>query len=241
MEIEGSKAVVTGSAVRVGREIALRLADGGADVAIHYRTSEEEAEETAEEVRERGVDSATVRSDLSTVEGAESAVDGAADALGGLDVLVNSASVFFPSPVGDVDEDDWDALFDVNLKGPFFACQRARERMDGGGVVVNIADWAGFRPYENHVPYCTTKAGVIAMTRGLAKELAPDVRVAAVAPGPVMLPPSYTDEDVERILEKTPLDRVGSPEDVAHGVEYLVEAGFVTGAVVPVDGGRLIY
>lgn len=240
MEIKGSKAVVTGSAVRVGREIALRLADAGADVAIHYRTSEDEAEETADEVRSRGVDAATVQSDLSEVEGAEQAVDGAADALGGLDVLVNSASVFYPSPVGDVDEEDWDALFDVNLKGPFFACQQASERMDGG-VVVNIADWAGFRPYQNHVPYCTTKAGVIAMTKGLARELAPDVRVAAVAPGPVMLPPSYTDEDVERILEKTPLDRVGSPEDVAHGVEYLVEADFVTGAVVPVDGGRLIY
>ncbi len=241
MEIDGKKAVVTGSAVRVGRRIALTLAEAGADVAVHYRTSDEEARETAEEIREHGVSAATVQSDLSTVEGAESAVDDAADALDGLDVLVNSASVFYPSPVGEVEEDDWNALFNVNLRAPFFASQRASERMEADGVIVNIADWAGYRPYQNHVPYCTTKAGVIALTKGLAKELAPDVRVAAVAPGPVMLPSSYTEEDVERILEKTPLDRVGSPDDVADAVEYLVEAGFVTGAVVPVDGGRLIY
>ncbi len=241
MDLEGRKALVTGSAVRVGRRIALRLADAGCDVAVHYRTSDEEARETAEEIREHGVSAATVQGDLSKVDEAESVVDDAADALDGLDVLVNSASVFYPTPVGEVEQDDWDRLFDVNLRGPFFTSQQASERMEDDGVIVNIADWAGFRPYQNHVPYCTTKAGVIAMTKGLAKELAPDVRVAAVAPGPVMLPSSYTDEDVERILEKTPLDRVGSPDDVAHAVEYLVEAGFVTGAVVPVDGGRLIY
>ncbi len=241
MDLEGRKALVTGSAVRVGRRIALRLADAGCDVAVHYRTSDEEARETAEEIREHGVSAATVQGDLSKVDEAESVVDDAADAFDGLDVLVNSASVFYPTPVGEVEQDDWDRLFDVNLRGPFFTSQQASERMEDDGVIVNIADWAGFRPYQNHVPYCTTKAGVIAMTKGLAKELAPDVRVAAVAPGPVMLPSSYTDEDVERILEKTPLDRVGSPDDVAHAVEYLVEAGFVTGAVVPVDGGRLIY
>lgn len=239
MELEGARALVTGSAVRVGREIALQLADEGADVAVHYRSSEEEARETAEEIRESGVDATTVRSDLSTVEGAESAVDAAADGLGGLDVLVNSASVFYPTPTGDVTADDWNRLFDVNLRAPYFAVQRATEH--DVDCVVNVADWAGFRPYDNHVPYCTTKAGVIAVTRGLAKELAPDVRVNAVAPGPVMLPPDYGEDDVERILEKTPLDRVGSPGDVAHAVRYLLEADFVTGAVLPVDGGRLVY
>jgi len=237
MEIEGANVLVTGSAVRVGRAVALRLADEGANVAVHYRTSEEEAGETAEEVRERGGDAATVRSDLSTVEGAREAVDGAADALGGIDVLVNSASVFDETPVCEVTAQDWDVNMDVNLRAPFFASQRAAER--GAEKVVNIAGVAAFRPFPSFVPYSVSKAGIVSLTKALAKALAPETTVNAVSPGTVLSPPDRPDEEEERIADDTPVGRTGDPSDVADTVAFVVRSsGFLNGAVIDVDGGR---
>lgn len=255
MELEGASALVTGSARRVGRRIALRLAEGGADVAVHYRTSEEEAEATVDDLRERGVDAVGVQGDLRDLDDVELIVDEAAERLGGLDVAVNNASVFPRTPLGEVDGDVWDLNMDVNLRAPAFVAMAAAERMrgadDGGGggsrgdgldgKIVNIADWAGYRPYENYLPYCVSKAGVIALTKGLARELAPDVAVNAVAPGPVMLPEDFSEADRRAIEEQTPLGRIGSPDDIASGIAFLVEGSdFMTGAVVPIDGGRLI-
>lgn len=237
MEIEDTDVLVTGSAVRVGRAMALRLAEEGANVAVHYRTSEEEAKETADDVRERGGAATTVQSDLSTVEGARAAVDGAADGLGGIDVLVNSASVFNETPVEDVTEEDWNTNIDINLRAPFFASQRATER--GAKKVINIAGVAAERPFPSFVPYSVSKAGVVSLTKGLAKALAPEVTVNAVSPGTVLSPPDRPEEEERRIAEDTPVKRVGEPGDIADTVAFVVRSSdFLNGAVIDVDGGR---
>jgi NAD(P)-dependent dehydrogenase (short-subunit alcohol dehydrogenase family) len=237
MEIEDTDVLVTGSAVRVGRAMALRLAEEGANVAVHYRTSEEEAKDTADDVRERGGAATTVQSDLSTVEGARAAVDGAADGLGGIDVLVNSASVFNETPVEDVTEEDWNTNIDINLRAPFFASQRATER--GAKKVINIAGVAAERPFPSFVPYSVSKAGVVSLTKGLAKALAPEVTVNAVSPGTVLSPPDRPEEEERRIAEDTPVKRVGEPGDIADTVAFVVRSSdFLNGAVIDVDGGR---
>lgn len=237
MEIDGANVLVTGSAVRVGRAIALRLADEGANVAVHYRTSKKEAHTTADNVRERGGAATTVQSDLSTVEGARAAVDGAADGLGGIDVLVNSASIFNETPVEDVTEEDWNANMNVNLRAPFFASQRATER--GAEKVVNIAGVAAQRPFPSFVPYSVSKAGVVSLTKGLAKALAPEVTVNAVSPGTVLSPPDRPDEEERRIADDTPVGRIGEPSDIADTVAFVVRSSeFLNGAVISVDGGR---
>jgi NAD(P)-dependent dehydrogenase (short-subunit alcohol dehydrogenase family) len=237
MEIEDTDVLVTGSAVRVGRAMALRLAEEGANVAVHYRTSEEEAKDTADDVRERGGAATTVQSDLSTVKGARAAVDGAADGLGGIDVLVNSASVFNETPVEDVTEEDWNTNIDINLRAPFFASQRATER--GAKKVINIAGVAAERPFPSFVPYSVSKAGVVSLTKGLAKALAPEVTVNAVSPGTVLSPPDRPEEEERRIAEDTPVKRVGEPGDIADTVAFVVRSSdFLNGAVIDVDGGR---
>jgi NAD(P)-dependent dehydrogenase (short-subunit alcohol dehydrogenase family) len=217
--------------------MALRLAEEGANVAVHYRTSEEEAKDTADDVRERGGAATTVQSDLSTVEGARAAVDGAADGLGGIDVLVNSASVFNETPVEEVTEEDWNTNIDINLRAPFFASQRATER--GAKKVINIAGVAAERPFPSFVPYSVSKAGVVSLTKGLAKALAPEVTVNAVSPGTVLSPPDRPEEEERRIAEDTPVKRVGEPGDIADTVAFVVRSSdFLNGAVIDVDGGR---
>ncbi|MFP4188536.1 MAG: SDR family oxidoreductase [Halobacteriales archaeon] len=237
MELQDANILVTGSAVRVGRAIALRLADGGANVAVHYRTSDAEAHETADDVREHGGSATTVQSDLSTVEGAREAVDGTVEGLGGIDVLVNSASVFGETPVRDVTEDDWNVNMDVNLRAPFFASQRAAEH--GAEKVINIAGVAAFRPFPSFVPYSVSKAGVVSLTKALAKALAPDVTVNAVSPGTVLSPSDRPDEEEQRIADETPVGRTGEPSDVADTVAFVVRSSdFLNGSVIRVDGGR---
>jgi pteridine reductase len=239
MEMAGRTALVTGSALRVGREIALELARAGAEILVHYRSSEGPAQETAEEIRALGSEASLVRGDLGDPED----VARVAREARGADLLVNSASVFPRTPLSEVTVEAWDEIFAVNLRGPFFLAKEIGLAMKerGEGVVVNIADWAGYRPYRGYLPYCVSKAGVITMTHGLAKMLAPEVRVNAVAPGPVMLPEDMTEEEREVVLRQTPLRREGSPRDVARAVRFLAEgADFTTGAVLTVDGGRLI-
>ncbi|MDZ7687811.1 MAG: SDR family oxidoreductase [Halobacteriales archaeon] len=237
MNLEDADVLVTGSAKRVGRVIALTLADEGANVAVHYRTSDEAARETAEEVRERGGEAATVQSDLSTVEGARSAVDDTVNALGGIDILVNSAAVFYETPVGEVTAEDWNHNMNVNLRAPFFASQRAASH--GAEKVVNIAGVGARRPYPSYLPYSVSKAGVVSLTKGLAKALAPETTVNAVSPGTVLSPDDRSDEDEKRIAEQTPVGRIGEPEDIADTVAFIVESSeFLNGAVIDVDGGR---
>ncbi len=244
VNLTGKTALVTGSAKRVGKVIATALARRGANLAIHYNTSQADAEATAAELRGLGVRAMTVQAELSREADVKRMMERVADEYGRLDVLVNNAAVFYRTPLDSVTEAQWDHTLDSNLKGPFLCSVHAGRRMlaqPEGGVIVSIADWAGVRPYTGYLPYCISKAGVIAMTHGLARSLAPKVRVNAIGPGPILVPTDLPPEEAAEIMEKTPLKRHGSPEDIAAAVVFLVEGSdYVTGVFLPVDGGRLV-
>lgn len=239
MELRGRTALVTGAGRRVGRAIALALGARGARVAVHYNSSASGAEETAAAITRAGGEARTYSADLGDAAAPESLVRQVAAEMDGLDVLVNSAAVMERTPVGSVTAEQWDAMFALNLRAPFFACQAAAEVMaDRGGAIVNIADLAAFETWPAYVPHSITKAGVVQMTRALARVLAPGIRVNAVAPGAVLLPDDWGSEAAERLARTTPLKRLGSPDDVASAVCYLLEQDYVTGETLIVDGGR---
>ena len=244
MEAQGKVALVTGAGIRIGRAIALGLARIGMHVAVHYHASGEDAEETAAQARAEGVEAETFMADLgASADEAKRLVEEVDRRWGRLDVLVNSAAIFTRTPFEAVDEATWDRTLAVNLKGPFFTAWHAAGliRRSGGGSIVNMADWAGLRPYKHYLPYVISKGGIITMTKALAKELAPDIRVNAVAPGPVLMPEDMPEETIGRVIEGTLLERLGSPADVVEAVVFLVaRTDFVTGHVLVVDGGRLI-
>lgn len=243
MDVQGKVALVTGAGIRVGRRIALTLAGRGMNVAIHYNVSAAAAEETAAAIRGLGVEAETFGADLADVSRIPDLIGAIEERWGRLDVLVNSAAIFPRTPWEEIDEATWDRTIAVNLKAPFFVAWHAAALLgaDGGGKIVNIADWAGFRPYRHYLPYVVSKGGVITLTKALAKELAPEVAVNAVAPGPVLLPEEFDAAAADGIRRATLLERLGTPEDVAAAVVFLVEGtDFVTGHVLVVDGGRLI-
>ena len=244
VNITGKVAIVTGSAKRVGRVIALALAKRGAHVAVHYLSSEAEAKATADEAARMGVRSMTVKADLKSGVEVSRMIESVTANFGRLDILVNNAAVFIKTPLATVSEEQWDHTIDSNLKGTFLCCVQAARIMleqESGGAIVNIADWAGVRPYRDYIPYCVSKSGVIALTAGLAKTLAPKVRVNAIGPGPVLIPSDLPPDEAREIMEKTPMKRHGSPEDVASAVVFLLEGSdYITGVFLPVDGGRLI-
>ncbi|MCC7053498.1 MAG: SDR family oxidoreductase [Gemmatimonadaceae bacterium] len=239
--LAGRAALVTGGARRVGRAIALALADAGADVIVHYHSGADEAEATATAVRERGVRAAVLHGDLTSVQVAQSLPSHANAAFGRLDLLVNSAAMMLRTPMGEVTPAQWEAMFALNLRAPFFLSQAAAPFLRvSGGAIVNIADLAAFETWPAYVPHAITKAGVVQLTRSLARSLAPAIRVNAVAPGAVLLPEEWDRAAADRLAGTTPLQRLGSAEDVAQAVVYLCTAAYVTGDVIMVDGGRHI-
>jgi pteridine reductase len=243
MELRGKTALVTGGALRVGRAIALALAERGAHVAINYNRSAKPAERTVKEIEAFGVRAFAVRCDIAHVDQVEEMIQFVVSEFGTLDVLVNNAAVYEKTPLDKVTDRDWDHHLDINLKGSFFCAKYAGQQMlkQGRGKIINFADWAGVRPYADYLPYCISKAGVIAMTQGLAKSLAPNVQVNCIAPGPILLPADFTPEEAQKVINATPLKRIGSPKDVAATVVFLVEGSdFITGAMIAVDGGRMI-
>lgn len=240
--LAGRRALVTGGAVRVGRSLSLKLADMGLDVAVHFHRSAGPAGTTAEECRARGVRAVTLAGDLGRAEECRRVVGEAEEALGGLDVLVNSASNFLHGPFEDVTEEHLDAALAVNLKGPFFCAQAAAAgmRRRGFGRIVNLSDVAGLEPWPRFIAHSVAKAGLVMLTESLAQELAPQITVNAIAPGPVLMPEGSSPAAVRRSEEKTVLERIGSPDDVAGALAYLLEADYVTGHTLVVDGGRLV-
>jgi len=243
MDLNGKVALITGAGRRVGRAIALAIASRGAAIAVHYRSSRDEAEQVVRQISERGGRARTFHADLEKVGEIEAMVKAVITELGRLDVLVNSASVFFKKAIEEITERDWDAALDTNLKAPFFLAKFAGAAMkrQGAGKIVNIGDWAGVRPYNNYLPYTVSKAGLIGLTRALAKALAPQVQVNCVALGPVMPPEDYDKEEIERLRGATLTKTLGSPEDVARAVLFFCEGtDFATGATLMLDGGRLI-
>ena len=243
MDLQGATVVVTGGAIRVGRHVAGRLAERGANIVVNYRTSAREAEAAVAEFQERGVGSLAVQADVSTRAGVQAILDAAVERFGSVEVLLNNASIYDPTPFAELDEADFDRNIAVNLKGPYLGCWLFGRHMQarGRGKIVNVADWAVERPYVNYAPYFVAKGGVVALTRVMAKELAPAVQVNAVAPGPILMPADFDEETIRAVERATPLGRIGHPEDIAQTIRYVVEGtDFVTGAVIPVDGGRTV-
>lgn len=243
MRLRDRWALVTGSAKRVGRSIALELAARGANVVVHHHTSANEAAATVRDLEALGVRAFTLRAELSKPAEVEALARDAEARTGGLAVLVNSASNYLRAPFDTLTGAVWDASLDTNLKAPFLLSWRIglAMRSRGEGRIVNLVDWAGERPYRDYLPYCVSKAGLIGLTKALAKELAPEVTVNGVAPGPVLAPADMTEAEREGVKRATPLKRFGTSEDVARCVRFLVEeADFTTGSVYYVDGGRLI-
>jgi pteridine reductase len=235
----GRVALVTGAGRRVGRAIALALGASGMRVVVHYNGSAAGAQETARQIAARGGMATAMAADLSDVGAAERLVDAVVAEQGELAVLVNSAAVMLRTPVGETSAKDWDAMFALNVRAPYFLSQHAAPALRAArGCIVNIADLAAFETWPAYVPHGITKAAVVQMTRGLAHALAPTIRVNAVAPGVVLLPEGWKEADGEHLRATTPLGRLGSPEDVAGAVLYLIGAEFVTGEVITVDGGR---
>jgi NAD(P)-dependent dehydrogenase (short-subunit alcohol dehydrogenase family) len=243
MELRGRWVLVTGGAKRIGRSIALELADRGANVIVHYHTSPDTAQATVREIEARGVQAIALPGDLRQTADVTALAENAEERSGGVSVLVNNASNYFRVPFDKLTEDVWDASLDTNLKAPFLLSWHLGRKMRdrGAGRIINLADWAGERPYNDYLPYCVSKAGIICLTKALAKALAPAVQVNAVAPGPVLPPDDMPESERQAITRATPLRRFGTPEDVARCVRFLAEeAEFSTGSVFYVDGGRLI-
>jgi pteridine reductase len=241
VDLKGRVALVTGGARRVGRALALALADGGARIAIHHHESPADAASLIDQLSARGIEAVAFQYDLRKADAPDRLVADVVDHFGTLDILVNSAAVMVRSPLEDITFDQWDDTFALNLRAPFF-CARAAERAMGerGGVIVNLADLAGIEAWPAYAAHGISKAGVIHMTRVLARILAPRVRVNAIAPGAVLLPESWSADDAAHLERTTPLHRLGSPNDVAQAMLYLIEADYVTGDLIVVDGGRHI-
>ncbi len=242
MDLSHRVALVTGSARRLGREIARALADAGADIAVHYYRSTDEAQETAARLRDLGVRVQSFQADLRKADEIVRLFDDVTEAFGRVDVLVNSAATFERKPVLEVTPEDWDRVLDLNLRAAFLCSQQAARTMKhhGGGSIVNIADVAAFQPWPGHATHSISKAGLVMMTRVLAQALAPEVRVNAVAPGPV-LPPEDTDrQERERLAQLTALKRLGAPEDISGTVLFLLESDYITGETIVVDGGKAL-
>jgi NAD(P)-dependent dehydrogenase (short-subunit alcohol dehydrogenase family) len=236
-------ALVTGGAVRVGRAIVRTLAERGAGVGFTYLRSEGAALELLAELDAAGCRSCAVRCDQAEPGQVRDAFERIEGSLGPVDLLINNAAVFERTPFETAAVEAWDYHLDTNLRGPWLFCQAAAPGMQsrGRGVIINLLDIAAERPYLDYLPYSISKAGLAALTRGLARALAPHVRVNGIAIGTVAWPDGFPIEEQQRIVARTPLHRIGDPEEVARAVAYLIEeAGFVTGAILPLDGGRLL-
>ncbi len=240
MVIGGKTALVTGGAHRVGKAICLALAQAGANLVINYHASADAAQATAAQVRELGVGALPIQADVSDLEQVQSMVSASRDRFGTIDILVNSASRFEKTPIPTEDVAAWHRVTDILIHGSFYCANAIAPVMleQGEGAIVNIVDLAAWEPWPNFAAHSVGKAGLLALTRQLALELAPTVRVNAVAPGPVLPPPNYSETQTARTAQRTLLNRWGSAEDVAQAVMYLIQADYVTGEVIVVDGGE---
>ena len=245
MNISGKVALITGSAKRIGRFTAIELARRGARVAIHYRNSVEEAHETLRQIQANGGSGALFQADLLDLHAIQNMYRGLERQLGGLDILVNSASTFHTSTAGETSGELWDEQLNSNARAPFFVAQAAAQMMMRGGVgshgkIVNIVDVAGELIWPGYFAYSVSKAALIAVNRGLAKAYAPSIQVNGIAPGPVLFPDHYTDEQKKSAIERTLLKREGHPSDIVNAVVFLIENDYITGEIIHVDGGRHI-
>ena len=238
--MQGRVALVTGAGKRLGRAVALRLAEEGADVVLHYRSSQPEAQDAVKEVEKLGRRATAIGADLSQIPEIKRLLDEAGKHFGRLDILVNSAANFLPASMVSTTEEIWDSALDTNLRAPFFCAQAAAPWLRRAqGVIINFADTGGLIGWTGYIPHSVSKAGVIMLTKVLAKALAPEVRVNAIAPGTITMegdPPEWEAD----FIKLAPLRRTGKPSDIADSVVFLVQSKFLTGQVLVVDGGRTL-
>jgi pteridine reductase len=243
IELKGKVALVTGSARRVGRAIALELARQGMNQIVHHAHSDHDAEETASAVRALGVDAIIVKADLRQPADVLRLFETIRQHFGRLDLLVNSASNFKTGSILDISIEEWREVLDVNLTAPFLCCQHAARLMRESGVggsIINIVDLSAFRPWKTYPHHSVSKAGLMALTEVLALSLGPDIRVNAIAPGPVLRDEGNSPEQWERIGQSLPLGHTGDPLDVAQAVVFLASQPFITGVTLRVDGGKYL-
>ena len=234
----GPVALVTGGARRLGAAFSRALAARGYWVAIHHRQSFAEAETLVGAIAAAGGQAFALAADLSDATAPAALIDAVVSRCGRLDVLVSSAANMMRTPVGTVTVEQWEQIFSLNVRAPFLLAQAAAARMGEGGLIVNMADLAAFESWPGYVPHGMSKAAIVQMTRALARVLAPRIRVNAIAPGVVLLPDGWDASSAERLASTTPLRRIGEPGDVVRALEYFLDATFVTGEVLLVDGGR---
>ena len=238
--LQGRVALVTGAAKRIGRAVALRLASEGADVVIHYNRSKADADAAVAEIQKLGRKAVAVQADLCNVAEIQRMFQQVDEQFGRLDILVNNAANFLSAQLTDTTERIWDAALDTNLKAPFFCAQAAAPLLkQSNGAIINFADIGGILPWPGYIPHCASKAGVIMLTKCLAKALAPEVRVNAVAPGTTTMSGDPSEWEAD-FIRRTPLHRTGTTDDVADAVCFLINAKFVTGHVLVLDGGRTL-
>jgi NAD(P)-dependent dehydrogenase (short-subunit alcohol dehydrogenase family) len=240
MNLTGKVAMVTGGAKRVGKAIVLALAARGCKLVVHYHTSQTEAEETVRELLATGHEAIALQADVTREADVDRMIDAAVARFGRIDVLVNNAAVFFRTPVGTLTIEEWEQVMDVNLTGTFLCAHKIGLRMRewGWGHIINMADVAGLRPWADYIPYSVSKACVITFTQGLAMELAPQVMVNAIVPGPVLFQEDTPEAVQQREIDKTLVKRAGTPEEVAEVVVFVAESDYSTGSLFHVDGGR---
>jgi NAD(P)-dependent dehydrogenase (short-subunit alcohol dehydrogenase family) len=240
MRVEGKTALITGGAHRVGKAITLALAKAGANVVVNYYSSGQAAEKTVAEVRSLGVEALAIQADVADLEQVQALVTGARDRFGSVDILVNSASLWKKTPFPMEELSDWHRVTGILIHGSMYCANSVAPMMleQGEGAIVNIVDLSAWQPWPDYAAHCVGKAALLALTRQLALELAPAVQVNAVAPGPILPPPSYSEGQRARVASRTLKDRWGTPQDVTEAVLYLIQAEYITGEVIMVDGGE---
>lgn len=235
-------ALVTGSAHRIGKTIALALAADGAHIVVHYFGAEEAAQDTVREIKSFGVDAISVRADQSEPEQVAALFEAIDAHFGRLDILVNSANMFQKTDFLELSYEDWQRVINVNLTGPFLVSQAAARQMlrqdPPGGVMINIVDLSAIQPWPDFPHHSVAKAGLLALSKVLGRHLAPHVRVNAIAPGPVLKEPTRSEESWQALGQRLPLGRPGTPEDVGRAVVYLAREDFLTGVLLTIDGGE---
>ncbi len=239
LPFEGQVALVTGAGRRIGRSIALKLAAEGADVVVNYRSSRDEAEQVVQEINARGRRAMVWQADVTRRDAVAQMFSAVERTYDRLDILVNNAGIFSPAPFGQLTEEQWDTVLDTNLKSQFLCAQAAAPLMKrhGRGRIINLSSIGGLLAWPKYIPYCVSKAGVIMLTRCLARALAPEITVNSVAPGTIGFPGEPVDEDY---IRRAPLRKTGRPEDIAGTVAFLAQSEFITGQVFVVDGGRTL-
>ena len=233
---------ITGAAKRIGKEIALSFKEMGWNIIIHYNYSEEDALNLAKEINNTNKNSAiTVQGNLDVQEDVNGIIKEVLNAFPSVDLLINNASTFYPTPIDDISEEHWKKLVGSNLKGPLFLIQGLKQKLkESKGSIINITDTNLSKGVANYSIYSAAKAGLESITKGLARELAPEIKVNAIAPGAMLEPPdvTWTEEQKSKVIESIPLKRMGSEKDIAEAVKFLAQSQYITGQIIKVDGGR---